>query len=99
MRTDLPVIAYQDGMAHRVRAVDLSCGGALIQRRSTRQPPMVQRLELCLGEGAPIRGVVRTIWARGELHAVRFVELGDADRLDIAEHIDRLQRPGGQTAP
>lgn len=94
MRTDLPVVAYQDGMAHRVRTVDLSCNGALIQRRSTRLPPMIQRMELHLQGRTPLRGVARTVWSSGDLHAVRFVELSDADRLDIAEHIDRLEGRG-----
>ncbi|MBW2529156.1 MAG: hypothetical protein JRI23_33580 [Deltaproteobacteria bacterium] len=94
MRTDLPVVAYQDGMARRVRAVDLSCSGALFQRQSTRYPPMIQRVELDLGGEAPVRGVARTVWAQGDLHAVRFVELGDVDRLEIAEHIDRLEGRG-----
>jgi hypothetical protein len=99
MRTDLPVVAYQDGMAHRVRAVDLSCSGALIQRRSARHPPMIQRLELHLGGEAPVRGVARTVWSSGDLHAVRFVELDDVDRLDLAEHIDLLQGRGCRAGP
>ena len=48
VRTDVPVIAHQNGVAQRMRAVDLSSGGALFQRRGDRQPPMFQRVELLL---------------------------------------------------
>ena len=92
VRTDVPVIAHQNGVAQRLRAVDLSCGGALLQRRSQRQPPMLQRVELLLRGRRTVRGVARTVWARGGLHAVRFVEFSDADRLEIAEHVDLLYR-------
>lgn len=92
VRTDVPLVAHQNGVAHRLRAVDLSSGGALIQRRSQQQPPMIQRVELLLRGRRTVRGIARTIWARGGLHAVRFVELSDVDRLEIAEHVDLVSR-------
>ena len=83
--TDVPVPNL------RARAVELSVDGALLQRRQRREPPLVQSLELDLG-GVSIATHARTIWARGELQAVRFVGLGEIDRLEIAEHLDRLER-------
>ena len=91
IRADFPIVAYQDGVAHHQRAVDLSCGGALIQRGTQRPPPMIQRVELHLGAGQMLCGMARTVWASNGMCAVRFVDMSDADRLDIAEHIDRFQ--------
>jgi hypothetical protein len=92
VRADVPVITHQDGVAHHARAVDLSCGGALIQRTADHPPPMFQRLELFLGGTVPVRGVARTVWADAGMCAVHFVDLSDADRLEIAEHLDRSSR-------
>ena len=92
VRADVPVITYQDGVPLRARAVDLSCGGALIQRTAEHPPPMFQRLELFLGSSRPVHGVARTVWAHHGMCAVRFVDLSDVDRLEIAEHVDRSER-------
>lgn len=93
-RADVPVIAYQNGTARQHRVIDLSTSGALIQRSGTWRPPMVQRVELRLGGQRTVSGMARTVWADGGLHAVRFVNLSDVDRLDIAEHMDHLQGRG-----
>jgi len=53
---------------------------------------MVHNVELRLAGRGPFRGVARTVWSSGDQHAVRFIELSDADRLDIAEHMDELRR-------
>ncbi|HEY4117914.1 MAG TPA: hypothetical protein VGM56_08665, partial [Byssovorax sp.] len=47
--------------------------------------------ELLLG-ARPIRARTRAVWSNGDLLAVRFVSVNDVDRLNIAEHIDRLRR-------
>jgi hypothetical protein len=56
---------------------------------------MFQRVELFLGTRQPVRGVARTVWAQEGLCAVHFVDFCDADRLEIAEHIDRTERSLG----
>jgi hypothetical protein len=89
--TDVPLTAYRDGIAFSCRAIDLSCGGALVYDPSRRRPPLVQRLELAIGE-REIRTLARTIWCAGKLRAVRFIGLDEVDRLDIAEHIDARDR-------
>ena len=53
---------------------------------------MFQRMELYLSEAVRVRSVARTVWARDGMCAVRFVDLSDADRLEIAEHLDRSER-------
>ena len=92
VRADVPVIAYQDGVPLRARAVDLSCGGALIQRTAEHPPPLFQRLELLLGPSRAVSSVARTIWAEHGMCAVHFVDLSDVDRLEIAEQVDRAGR-------
>lgn len=90
--SDLAMTSYRNGFAKACRAVDLSVDGALIRRISRHEPPMVQRIELHLGQGEPIEALARTVWANDELHAVRFIGLSDVDRLDIAEYLDHLDR-------
>jgi len=92
LSSDLAMTSYRDGYAKACRAVDLSASGALIRRISGHEPPMVQRLELHLGRDEPIECLARTVWSNEELHAVRFVGLGDVDRLEIAEYLDELER-------
>lgn len=92
VRTDCPLTAYCGGAPQRFRAIDLSCSGALVQRRlATRRPPAVHALELDL-KGRRLRTLARTVWVNQQQHGVRFIDLSDADRLEIAEHIDEERR-------
>lgn len=91
IRTDFHLTAYRDGYAVDCRAVDLSATGALVRRRSGRQIPMVQRVELHLGRAEPLRAMARTAWSRDDLQALHFIGLNDVDRLDIAQHLDDLE--------
>ena len=91
VRTDLHLTAYRDGRAVPCRAVDLSPGGVLVRRGGRRAVPMVQRIELDLGHAKPLRAMARTVWRSDELHALRFVGMNDVDRLEIAQHLDRLE--------
>lgn len=75
----------------KARAVELSVDGALLRRTRRRQPPLVESLEIEL-DGVSIATRARTVWTRGDLQAVRFIGLGEVDRLEIAEHLDRLER-------
>jgi hypothetical protein len=94
VRADVPLVANYNGFTERLRAVDLSAGGALVQRSGQIPPPMMQRFEMQLETGRRIRGLARTIWSRRDCFAVRFVGMSDADRLEIAELVDRGERRG-----
>ena len=88
MQTTFNVTAFVDGRPVECHGVDLSTTGALVRRGSRRRAPLVQHMELDIGDRL-IRGAARTVWAEGDLQAIRFVGLTDVDRLEIAEHIDR----------
>jgi hypothetical protein len=92
-RTDLPATSYHDGRARSCHALDLSTDGALLRHGEACPPPLVQRLALHLG--APVGTIpvlARTVWSSGPLSGVRFVGLGDVDRLELAERLDH--QPG-----
>ena len=98
-QVDFPVSALLDGHRHRCRAIDLSPTGMVVLRSPSlarRSLPALVPFELELGAGRPIRLRARPIWDRDSLLALRFVVMSDADRLTIAEHLDRrvqLQEP------
>jgi len=93
-RVDLPAFAFVDGHRHACRAVDISSGGMVVARPRTlrgRELGGLGAFELHLGD-RPIRARTRSVWVREDLLALRFVSVNDVDRLNIAEHIDRLHR-------
>jgi hypothetical protein len=92
MRTDCPLTAYRDGNPLDCRAVDLSVGGALVRHPVARRAPLVQRFEIDLGRRGRLEALARTVWSREEWQAVRFIGLSEVERLDIAEHLDRLEK-------
>ena len=92
VRTDCPITAYCGGAPQGFRAVDLSCSGALVQRRTAgMMPPAVHALELDVGRRR-LRTLARTVWVNRQQHGVRFIDMSDADRLEIAEHVDNERR-------
>ena len=91
MHTPFSVTAFLDGRPVECSGVDLSTTGALVRRTARRRPPLVQHVELDIGDRL-IRGAARTVWTEGDLQALRFIGLNDVDRLEIAEHIDRMMR-------
>ncbi len=91
LNASFEVTAFVDGRRVRCSGVDLSTTGALVRHHHRRQAPLVQHVELDIGEHR-IRGAARTVWSDGELQAIRFVGLSDVDRLEIAEHLDRAVR-------
>ena len=94
-QVDFPVSALVDGHRHPCRAVDLSPTGMVLHRAaglSGRAMAIVTPFELHLGSGRPIRMRGRPVWGQDNLIAVRFVVMNDADRLTIAEHLDRRVR-------
>ena len=97
---DCSVTLRVDGVARPARTLDLSVGGALVHEpyRAGRPLPLVCPVELSLAGRQPIRAVARTVRSRAGQHALRFVGLSEVDRLDIAEHLDRLYRRGARAA-
>ena len=93
-QVDLPVGAYVDGWWHPCRAVDLSARGMVVQRTKSLSGRSISQLnELALELGGRIIGVLaRTVWHDGRMLAVRFVDMSDVDRLEIAEHLDEIAR-------
>jgi hypothetical protein len=92
IRTDCRLRTYREGRLREGRAYDLSTDGALVFQPTNRRPALVQRIELELDGGARFQALARTVWSQDGWHAVRFVGLSDADRLDIAEHLDRVMQ-------
>jgi hypothetical protein len=93
-QVDVPVCALVDGFRHECRAVDLSPLGMVFERTRTlasREMPGLNPFEITLG-GAQIKTRARSVWSRARLLAVRFVVMNDADRLTIAELLDRKMR-------
>jgi hypothetical protein len=89
---DYSLTAIIDGTRHVCRAVDLSVGGLVFERPKTmlhRELHHVTAFELDVGLGRPIRLRGRPLWSRDRFLAIRFVAINDADRLTIAEHLDR----------
>jgi hypothetical protein len=98
-QVNFPVSALVDGHRHPCRTIDISPTGMVVERAPALMGlalPAVTPFELDLGAGRPIRLRARPVWDRDNLLAVRFVVMSDADRLTIAEHLDRkvrLQQP------
>ena len=57
-----------------------------------RELGQLNPFEIFLPGGRPIRARARSVWSRDRLLAVRFVMMNDADRLTIAELLDRKTR-------
>lgn len=93
---DFPVIQHVDGFPHACRGIDISPRGLVVRRPASlveREPRLVYSIELRIGDHS-IRTLARTVWTEGALQAMRYVGLGDADRLDIAEMLDRASDEG-----
>ncbi len=93
-QVDVPICAFVDGFRHDCRAVDLSPSGMVVEVSrglGRRALPQVNPFEIYLGERL-IRTRARSVWVHERLHAVRFVVMNDADRLTIAELLDRKVR-------
>jgi hypothetical protein len=96
-QVDVPVSALVDGFLHACRGVDLSPTGMVLERTralSERDLPSLSPLRIHLEGRSPIHARARAVWSRGRLQAVRFVAMSDADRLTIAELLDRKARLG-----
>ena len=97
-RTDFKVIQREGGRTSMCRGIEVSPSGLIIDRGrpvTPRDQSMIQRLELRLPERLrALVAVARPVWSRGTQQAFRFVEIKDADRLTLAEHVDLLSLRG-----
>jgi hypothetical protein len=56
---------------------------------------MLLNLEIELPERlATLRVIARPVWAYGTQQGMKFVRMSDADRLNLAEHMDIVSRRG-----
>lgn len=97
-RTDFAVTAYNGFYSRRVRAVELSGTGIVLdQGRLVAQDtsPLFLRLEIRLPERRrPILALARPVHTYGHQQAFRFIKISDVDRLTLAEHLDVVHRRG-----
>jgi len=87
---DLTCRALVGRVARHYRVVDLSCGGALIEHGAHPPPDAVHTITLDDGSNRGLHVLARTVWTSDERHAVCFLALNEADRLEVAEGMDRL---------
>jgi hypothetical protein len=96
-QVDLPALQYLDGFSHECRVVDISARGLVVHRSklmAERPWRLMYRLDLPLDAERSIQALARPVWTQGLLQAMRYVGVGDVDRLEIAELLDRLGRQG-----
>jgi hypothetical protein len=96
IQTSCWALLSQGANSHYAMAVELSGTGAVLQffgrERALRFRPD-ERFSLHLFVplvSAPVRAVVRPVRPMGDRQAFEFVEIAAADRLTLAEHLDRL---------
>jgi hypothetical protein len=93
--TELSVLVGDGAVVSWARCVEISTGGVLLSRDSSTDNDwrIYLRLELELpGRQEPINAVARPVWSRGPFQALKFVRMSAADRLAVAEHVDRCSR-------
>jgi hypothetical protein len=98
VRTKIDVISSSVWGVERLEAVAISASGMVVRQSgptTLMQRGMVHALELELPERSKRLSVrARPVRSFGEFEALRFVEIDDADRLNIAEHLDLLNVAG-----
>ena len=96
MRTDCAVVAREGALASACRGVDISSTGIVVDRGrpvGERDERLLVDLEISFPERLrAVRVVARPVWSSGTQQGFRFVRMSDADRLDVAEHVDHLDR-------
>jgi hypothetical protein len=80
------------------RTVEISATGAVLKLLdgSETRFDRAQSLELDIfvpGASRPVHAVVRSARAIGQLEALEFMTMSSADRLTLAEHLDRVVAP------
>lgn len=99
-RTDFAVTASNGFFARRVRAVEISGTGIVLDQGrviALEESPLFLRLEIRLPERCrPIFAVARPVHTYGQQQAFRFIKISDVDRLTLAEHLDVVHRRGAE---
>jgi hypothetical protein len=94
-QVDVPICALVDGFRHECRAFDLSPLGMVFERSRGlvgRDIAQVSPFEIYLPGVRPIRARARPVWGKQRVTAVKFVVINDADRLSLAEMLDKKAR-------
>ena len=96
LRADMefPVIETEGTLTVKARAANLSATGiALVcYSQPKHDPDAVVELELHLpGVEGPMRVMATPVWCDGFRLGLRFEEVADADRLELAEVLDRMR--------
>jgi hypothetical protein len=89
----------QDGFwKHEVRGIEISGTGIILDRGRSLdhgRMPLLMNLTIRLPERRrPIAALARHVRCYGNQQVLRFVTLSDVDRLNLAEHLDIVQRRG-----
>lgn len=87
---DIAVRALIKGARANYRLVDLSCSGARIERQGGAMPPAIHTMQLHVGRRRPLRMLASVVREVQGMYAVRFLALGDVERLEVAELIDHF---------
>ncbi len=95
-QTDIPVDLVADGLTFSCRTLDISPYGALIERATGLdghdvRPFFWMRFRV---RGERVLALARPAWRDGNKQAFRFIEISDASRLTLAEHMDDMRRSG-----
>lgn len=91
--------------SHYAMAIELSGTGVVLQlfgreRQLRFRPDQAFTLHLFVPlVASPIRAVVRAVRPMGDRHAFELTEIAEADRLTLAEHLDRMTHPAERPAP
>jgi len=93
------LVFIKDGRQRlRARATEISTTGVVLDLRFLYDLNVDRLMQLDLavpGFARPIHAVARPVRKVGRLLACEFLSIREVDRLTLAEHLDRLNRPGG----
>ncbi len=95
-RTDFSVTTADGFSVKEARGIELSGSGLLLDRGgAASEQPLILRIEIRLPERIrPILALARPVRAFGSQLALRFIQISDADRLTLAEHLDVVHQRG-----
>jgi len=94
-RVEFEVIEGRGAAVVRARARDVSPTGIQTEAEPSRGYPIDAVVPLSLrlpGRQRPLQTDATIVWARGSRAGFEFAAMPDADRLEIAEMVDRLGR-------
>lgn len=95
-RTDFSVTTTDGFSVKESRGIELSGSGLVLDRGgAAREQPLTLRIEIRLPERVrPILALARPVRSFGSQLALRFIQISDADRLTLAEHLDVVHQRG-----